>query len=135
MRLSVLTVLLVAACGPSMAATLDSRSTLAPRDAFDCVMKAFETEGFKRTSYDKDEQRTAARRQNDKIQVSNTQFRKGWDILEVDIGSGANGETELNMQASTVGEYFGPRGPVFEPRETSAEAKEAARTIAARCGG
>lgn len=127
--------LLLAGCGRTLAAALETRSTLAPPDAFACVMKAFEAENFQRTSYDKDDLRTSARRPNDKIQASNTQFRKAWDLLEVDIGSGANGETELNITASTVGEYFGQRGPVYEPRETSAEAREAARTIAARCGG
>ena len=135
MLVTAVALLLVAGCGQTMASALDTRSTMAPPDAFACVMKAFETEGFNRTSYDKDELRTAARRQNDKIQASNTQFRKGWDILEVDIASGAEGQTEMNVKASTVGEYFGQRGPVYEPRETSAEAKEAARTIAARCGG
>ena len=126
---------LIVGCGQAMATALDTRSTMAPPDAFQCVMKAFESEGFKRTSYDKDELRTTARRQNDKIEVSNTQFRKAWDLLDVVVASGANGETELKVTASTVGEYFGPRGPVYEPRETSTDAQEAARTIASRCGG
>jgi hypothetical protein len=125
---------LIVGCGQAMATALDTRSIMAPPDAFQCVMKAFEGEDFKRTSYDKDELRTTARRQNDKIQVSNTQFRKAWDVLEVAVASGANGETELKVTASTVGEYFGQRGPVYEPRETSADAQEAARTIASRCG-
>jgi hypothetical protein len=134
-RATLLTLVLVAGCGRTLASSLDGRSTLPPPDAFDCVMKGFEADGFKRTSYDKDELRTTARRVNPNIRVSNTQFQKAYDVLEVDIGTGANGETELNVKASTVGEYFNQAGQVYETQKTSPQAVEAARTIAARCGG
>ncbi len=132
---TLLTLVLSAACGPTLVSSLDTRSTLAPPDAFDCVMKAFEAEGFRRMSFDKDELRTTARRVNPKYSVSNVQFQKAFDQLDVDIESGANGETEMKVSASTVAEYFSQAGQIFEPRQTSAEAKEAARTLAARCGG
>lgn len=127
--------LFVAACGRTLANTLDARSALPPPDAFQCVLKAFEAEGFQRTSYDKDERRTEARRVNPKIQFSNIQFRKAYDVLAVNVVSGAGGETELKVQASTVAEYFSQRGPALEPQKASPDAVEAARTIAARCGG
>jgi hypothetical protein len=134
-RAMLLTLVLAAACGRTMVSSLDTRSTMAPPDAFDCVMKAFEAERFKRTAYDKDELRTAARRVNPKITFSNVQFQKAYDVLEVDIESGASGETEMNVTASTVAEYFSQSGQVFETQKTSPDAQEAARTIAARCGG
>jgi hypothetical protein len=130
-----LCMLLLAGCGRTMISSLDARSTLTPPDAFDCVMKAFEAEGFRRTTYDKDEFRTSARRVNPKITFSNVQFQKAYDVLEVDINSGASGETEMKVKASTVAEYFSQRGQVFETQATSTDAQEAARTIASRCGG
>lgn len=129
-----LTLVLAAACGRTLASSLDTRSTMPPPDAFECVMKAFEAEGFKGTSYDKDEFRTTARRVNPKITFSNVQFRKAYDVLEVDINSGASGEAEMKVAASTVAEYFSQAGQIFETQKTSPEAQEAARTIAARCG-
>ena len=135
MRLRAASLLLLAGCGQTVASSANVRSTMPPPEAFDCVLKAFEAEGFKRSSYDKDELRASARRQNEKVQLSNTQFRRGWDVLEVDIASGASGETELNIKASTVVEFFSQQGPVFETRETSREATEAATTITQQCGG
>jgi hypothetical protein len=130
-----LCMLLLAGCGRTMISSLDARSTLTPPDAFECVMKAFEAEGFRRSLYDKDELRTAARRVNPKITFSNIQFRKAYDVLEVDINSGASGETEMKVKASTLAEYFSQAGQVFETQATSTDAQEAARTIASRCGG
>ena len=130
-----LCMLLLVGCGRTMISSLDARSTLTPPDAFECVMKAFEAEGFRRTLYDKDEFRTSARRVNPKITFSNIQFRKAYDVLEVDINSGASGETEMKVKASTLAEYFSQAGQVFETQATSADALEAARTIASRCGG
>ena len=130
-----LCMLLLVGCGRTMISSLDARSTLTPPDAFECVMKAFEAEGFRRTTYDKDEFRTSARRVNPKITFSNVQFQKAYDVLEVDINSGASGETQMKVKASTVAEYFSQRGQVFETQATSADAQEAARTIASRCGG
>jgi hypothetical protein len=134
-RATLLMLVLAAACGRTMVSSLNSRSTMPPPDAFECVMKTFEAEGFKRTSYDKDEYRTSARRVNPKITFSNTQFQKAYDVLEVDINSGASGETEMKVTASTLAEYFSQSGQVFETQRTSTDAQEAARTIATRCGG
>ena len=134
-RAMLVTLGLAAACGPTLASSLDTRSTLAPPDAFACVMKAFEAEKFKRISYDNDELRTTARRENPKFRVSNIQFQKAFDQLDVDVGSGAGGETELKVSASTVAEYFSQAGQTFETMKASAEAQDAARSIASRCGG
>lgn len=130
-----LCVLVLAACGRTLVSSLNTRSTMSPPDAFECVMKTFEAEGFKRSSYDKDEYRISARRVNTKISFSNVQFQKAYDVIEVDINSGASGETEMKLAASTMAEYFSQAGQVFETQQTSADAQEAARTIASRCGG
>jgi hypothetical protein len=134
-RAMLLLLVLAAGCSRTLISSMNARSTLAPPDAFDCVMKAFEAEGFRRVSYDKDELRTTARRVNSKFSVSNVSFQKAYDQLEVDVNSGSSGETELAVKASSIAEYFSQAGQTFETMKASVEAQEAARTIAGRCGG
>lgn len=122
----------LAGCGRAIATSSVSESQLAPADAFQCVMKEFETLGYQRTSYDKDALRTTARKVNPKITFSNVQFRKTWDLLEAQAQAGAAG-TDLKVTASTAAEYFGQTGPVLNTIETSPEAKEAAATLQRTC--
>jgi hypothetical protein len=109
-------------------------SQLPPADAFQCVMKTFRDLGFQRTMYDEDELRTSARKVNPKITVSNTQFRKAWDRLDVDIRPGAAG-TEVEISTVTESEYFSQTGKVLEQITPSAEVQQAARDLQARCNG
>lgn len=97
-------------------------------------MKQFDTLGFQRTMYDTQELRTSAKKVNPKITFSNTQFRKAWDRLEVEVKPGTAG-TDLNVVASTVAEYFSQNGQNFNPLPTTQEAQEAARALEQRCGG
>lgn len=126
-------VLLVAACGRTVATSSQSQSRLAPPEAFECVMHGFEALGFQRTMYDKGDLRTSAKKVNPKITFSSTQFRRALDRLEVEVGPGATG-TELRVVATTVAEYFRQNGPNFEPLPASAEVKEAAAALERRCG-
>ena len=130
--LLVATAALLAACGHAIATASVSESQLAPPDAFQCVMREFEVLGYQRTSYDKDAMLTKARKVNPTISFSNVQFRRGWDLLEVQVRAGATG-TDLKVTPSTAAEYFGQTGPVLNPLETSAEAKEAAATLQQAC--
>lgn len=127
-------VLFLAACGRTLATSSVAQTQLAPPDVFRCVMKQFDTLGFQRTMYDTQELRTSAKKVNPKIIFSNTQFRKAWDRLEVDVKPGAAG-TDLNVVASTVAEYFSHNGQNFNPLPTTQEAQEAARALEQRCGG
>ena len=128
----VATAALLAACGHAIATASVSESQLAPPDAFQCVMREFEVLGFQRTSYDKGSLLTNARRVNPKITFSNVQFRRTWDRLEVQVQAGSKG-TDLKVTPSTAAEYFGQTGPVLNPLETSAEAKEAAAALQQAC--
>ncbi len=128
----VATAALLAACGHAIATASVSESQLAPPDAFQCVMKEFDIMGYQRTSYDKDALLTKARKVNPKITFSNVQFRRGWDLLEVQVRAGATG-TDLKVTPSTAAEYFGQTGPILNQLETSAEAKEAAATLQRVC--
>lgn len=130
--LLVVSAVALAACGRAIAASSVSQSQLAPPDAFRCVMREFEVLGYQRTSWDKDALRTTARKVNPKINFSNVQFRKTWDLLEAQVSAGAAG-TDLKVSASTAAEYFGQTGPVLNTLETSPEAKDAAATIQRVC--
>jgi hypothetical protein len=97
-------------------------------------MKAFRDLGFQRTMYDEEDLRTSARKENPKISFSNTQFRKAWDRLDVDIGPGAAG-TEMEILTVTEAEYFSQTGKILEQLPPSAEVQQAARDVQARCNG
>ncbi|HEV8176163.1 MAG TPA: hypothetical protein VGP44_00600 [Gemmatimonadales bacterium] len=132
--LLVTSILLVAACGRTVATSSQTQTQLAPADAFQCVMREFDSLGFRRTMFDKEELRTSARKVNPSITISNTQFRQGLDQLDVQVSPAAAG-TDLSVAASTVAEFFGQNGQSFSPLSTSAEARQAAATLAQRCGG
>ena len=63
-------------------------------------MKTFQVLGFERTMYDQDELRTSARKENPKITFSNTQFRKTWDRLDVNVRPGTAG-TDIDIATAT----------------------------------
>jgi hypothetical protein len=109
-------------------------SQLDPTAAFQCAMKAFKDLEFKRTMYDEDELRTSARKENPTITFSNTQFRKAWDRLDVDIHPGAGG-TEMEILEVTEVEYFTQTGKTFEQIQPSPEVQQAARDLQVRCNG
>lgn len=130
--LSLCVALLVAACGRSFATSSTSQSQLAPEDALKCAMDQFKKLKFQRASYDTESFRTSGRRVNPKITFSNTQFRKTWDRLDVEITPGARG-TELKVTPSTAAEYFSQAGQRYNELETSEDAQEAATTIQREC--
>ena len=107
-------------------------SQLPPAAAFQCVMKAFKDLGFQRTMYDEDELRTSARKENPTISFSNTQFRKAWDRLDVEVHPGTAG-TELEILRVTEAEYFSQTGKILEQLPPSPEVQQAARDLEARC--
>jgi hypothetical protein len=124
----------IAACGRPTATSTVAPSQLPPADAFQCVMKAFKDLGFQRTMYDEDDLRTSARKENPKITFSNTQFRKTWDRLDVEIAPGTAG-TEVEILTVTEAEYFSQSGKILEQLPPSAEVQQAARDVQARCDG
>jgi hypothetical protein len=122
----------LAACGSSIAKSSTTQSQMTPPDALQCVLKQFEQLGYQRTMYDKGAFRAAGRKENPKITFSNTQFRKTWDRLEVEIGPGASG-TDLKVTPSTAAEYFGQTGTVYDQLKTSDDATEAAKAVQQSC--
>jgi hypothetical protein len=125
--------LFLAACGRPVASSSVAPSDMAPPDAFQCVMQTFQALGFQRTMYDQGDLRTSARKVNPKITFSNTQFRKTWDRLDVDVQAGSTG-TGINVQATTEAEYFSQNGKNFERLSPSPEVQQAAEQLQARCG-
>ncbi len=95
-------------------------------------MKQFEQLGFQRTMYDKDELRTSARKVNPKITFSNVQFRRTWDRLDVQVRAGAKG-TDVNVNASTLAEYFSQNALNYNSLPPSDDVKQAAQTVQRAC--
>jgi hypothetical protein len=132
--LSLASALLVFACGRPRETSSVAPSQLPPPDAFQCVMKTFQTLGYQRTMYDQDERRTSARKENPDITFSSLQFRKTWDRLDVQVQAGTNG-TDIDVVSKTEVEYFRQNGKVLEPIEPSAEVQQAAQELQRRCAG
>jgi hypothetical protein len=124
--------LFLAACGRPVASSSVVPSQLAPPDAFQCVMQVFQQLGFQRTMYDQSDLRTSAKKVNPNITFSNTQFRKTWDRLDVDVKAGGTG-TGINIQAVTEAEYFSQNGKNFERLSPSPEVQQAAQQLQTRC--
>jgi hypothetical protein len=125
--------LFLVACGRPVATSSVAPSRLSPPEAFQCVMKTFQVLGFQRTMYDQDELRASVRRENPKITFSNTQFRKTWDRVDVDVGAGTAG-TDIDIVTATEAEYFSQNGKNLRQLTPSPEVQEAARELRTRCG-
>jgi hypothetical protein len=97
-------------------------------------MQAFRALDFQRTMYDEGDLRTSAKKENPKITFSNTQFRKTWDRLDVEIHAESAG-TGIHIQAITEAEYFSQNGKNFQRLSPSQEVQEATHQLEARCGG
>ena len=132
--LSLATALFLAACGKPLATSSVAPTQLAPEEAFRCAMKAFQELGFQRTMYNQEELQTSARKENRKITFSNTQFRKTWDRLDVQIEPGESG-TALDVLPVTEAEYFSQTGKTLEQLSPSEDVRESARKLLARCDG
>jgi hypothetical protein len=127
--------LVLSACGRTIAETSAASSQMGPADAFKCVLDGFKTQGYSRTSYDTDKLEAKARKPNPKITISNVQFRRAYDMLDVTVKPAANGETRLDVTAKTAAEFFNQAGTYLQPLKTTDEAKAAAQALAQRCGG
>jgi hypothetical protein len=96
-------------------------------------MRTFQVLRFQRTTYDQDALRTSAKRENPKITFSNTQFRKTWDRLDVDVRPGPTG-TDIDIVTVTEAEYFSQNGKNLQRLPPSPEVQQAAQELRKRCG-
>jgi len=138
LRFPVLGVLLLAGCaaGGKFAQSVSAASAAPAPDAFACARNQIKAVGFTQSSYDTDELRLTARKNDDTARRPDVQFRRMVDKLEIDVAPGSAGEvSRITVVARTFAELTTHRGPTEEEEKPSETVRAAAQTIVDKCGG
>ena len=138
LRFPVLGVLLLAGCaaGGKLAQSVSAASAAPAPDAFACARNQIKAVGFTQSSYDTDELRLTARKNDDTTRRPDVQFRRMVDKLEIDVDPGSAGEvSRITVVARTFAELTTHRGPTEEEEKPSETARAAAQAIVDKCSG
>jgi hypothetical protein len=127
--------LILSACAQRYAEPVNSRSTAAPEEAFECVKRQMNELGYKQTSIDVDGRRISGTKIDMKSRRSDTQFRRMLDKLEVEVAPHADGQTSIEVRGRTFAEYTTHRGPTEVEEKASSEVQAATRQILKQCRG
>jgi hypothetical protein len=122
-------------CAGRYAAPASTQTSVGPEESFQCVRKELTALGYKQTSIDVDERRITAAKIDPKARRPDIQFRRMLDKLEVQVAPGPNGETSIDVEGRTFGEYATQRGPTEVEEKASADVKAAAQELLERCRG
>ena len=136
-RFPVLAATLLAGCaGGQYARSVTAASAAPAPDAFACVRDQVKAVGFTQSSYDTDQLRVTARKNNENVRRPDVQFRRLVDRLEIDVAPGSGGElSRITVVARTMAELTTHRGPTEEEEKPSETARAAAQAILDKCGG
>ena len=136
-RFPVLAATLLAGCaGGQYAQSVTAASAAPAPDAFAGVRDQVKAVGFAQSSYDTDQLRVTARKNNENVRRPDVQFRRLVDRLEIDVAPGSGGElSRITVVARTMAELTTHRGPTEEEEKPSETARAAAQAILDKCGG
>lgn len=137
LRFPLLGAALLAGCASGQLAQSVSAASAAPApDAFACVRDQVKAVGFSQSSYDTDELRVTARKNNETVRRPDVQFRRLVDRLEINVTPGSGGEiSRITVVAHTYAELTTHRGPTEVEEKPSETARAAAQAIIDKCGG
>ena len=138
LRSRVLGALLLAGCaaGGKFGESLTAASPAPAPDVFDCARAQLKAVGFTQSSFDTEELRLTARKNDDSVRRPDVQFRRMVDRLEVDVAPGSAGEiSRITVVARTFAELTTHRGPTEQEETPSGTARAAAQKIVDTCGG
>ena len=130
-----LPVLLAGCGGGAFASTVTENSPRPAPDVYQCARSQLKAVGFSQTSYDENDQRVTAKKYA-YVTRPDVAFRRLVDRLTVEVQPAGSGEamSTISVQAATFAERQTHRGPTEEQERTSETARQAAQTIADRCG-
>jgi hypothetical protein len=135
-RFVLLTTFFLASCGVGGPLTthLSGTSPVPAPDAFTCARQQLKTIGFSQTSYDTDELRLTARKNDETVHRPDVNFRRLVDRLEIQVSPGSDGAmTNISVDAKTFAELTTHRGPTEEQEKTSETARAAGQTLLQKC--
>lgn len=131
---SLLAAALVGCASAPFTTTVAGPSPTPAPNAFECVRNQIKAVGFSQTSYDTDELRVNARKNDETHTRPDVNFRRLVDRLEIEVSPGTEGAvTNISIDAKTFAELSTHRGPTEEQEKTSATARDAAQTILQKC--
>jgi hypothetical protein len=126
---------LVPACAGRYAAPAQIETASSPNAAYDCVKRQLSALGYKQTSNDVDEHRVTGTKYDTEARRADVQFRRLVNRLEVQVGPGASGQTSIDVQSHTYGEYTTQRGPTEVEEPASDQLKQDAQKLLESCRG
>jgi hypothetical protein len=127
--------LLLVACAQRYAAPASAQTSAAPEETFECVKRQMSSLGYKQSSVDVDEHRISGTKIDVEARRADTQFRRLFDRLDVEVAPQADGQTGIQVQARTFAEYTTQRGPTEVEEKASDDVKAAAQKLLEKCRG
>jgi PBP1b-binding outer membrane lipoprotein LpoB len=125
--------LLLSGCAQTLSTPASTRASAGPEETFDCVKQQFKELGYKQTSIDVDQRRISGTKIDEKSRRADTQFRRMFDKIEVEVAPQADGQTRIDTRGRTFAEYTTQRGPTEVEERASEEVKTATQQLLERC--
>ena len=132
-RLASVVLLLLAACSHPYFFTTGAKTVSTPDIAFTCVQAQLDSLGYARLRHDDMERWFVGRKEDPKVHMSSTTFRKAFNILDVRVHPDASGQAAIEIKAQSIHQYNLQRGLTEEEVAASAEVKADAGHLAQAC--
>jgi hypothetical protein len=124
----------LAGCGQkSFSAPVTGRTSAGPEETYACVKKQLGELGYKQTSNDVSDFRVTANKFDYKTRRADVQFRRMVEKLAVSVAAESDGQTGIQVVASTFAEYNTHRGPTEVEEKASSQASADAAQLIERC--
>ncbi len=121
------------ACGGNIYHGQASQTATAPGDVYTCARTELRQLGYQERSHDDLDFRVVAERIDDTVRRPDTQFRRLFDRMIVEIAPDAAGSTRMVIEAHTFAELQTQRGQTFDEESVRPKAKADAQALAQRC--
>lgn len=126
--------LLPTGCASTLYLAVNGTSPRPPVEVFDCVKGQILVLGYSQTSFDVQEHRITARKDDWDTRLADSQFRRMIERLSIDVGGSPEGGAQLKIGAHTFAEFVTHRGPTEIERSASPAVRAAAQSLLEACG-
>ena len=124
----------LAGCGQKTFSTpVTGRTSAGPEETYACVKKQMGELGYKQTSNDASDFRVTGNKFDYKTRRADVQFRRMVNKLAVSVAAESDGQTGIEVEGTTFGEYSTHRGPTEEQEKASSQVTADAAQLIERC--
>ena len=127
-------VLLSVGCGSTLYLAANGQSPRPPVEVFDCVKSQILVLGYTQTSIDVENHRITARKYDREARFADSRFQRMIERLTIEVGSSAEGDAYLKIEAHTFAELATQRGPTEIEQEASSAVRAAGQALLEACG-